>query len=92
MALASSPRAGRLSMWDPFQREVLAELGLVPHALALGDDPMVDALLRAAGRDRAAADAAVVLRGMPDPASLRGNPSAQRALWPRVRRLRRGRA
>jgi hypothetical protein len=79
-------------MWDPFQREVLAELGLVPHALALPEDPMVDALLRAAGRDRAAADAAAVLRGLPDPASLRGDPAAKRALWPRLRRLRRGRA
>ena len=78
-------------MWDPFQREVLGELGLVPHAIALPDDPLVDALLRAAGRDRNAADAATLLRGWPPPASLRGDPRATRALWPKQRRLRGGR-
>lgn len=79
-------------MWDPLQRAVLSELGLVPHALALPEDPLVDALLRAAGRDRAAADAAALLRGWPSPATLRADPRAKRALWPRLRRLRRDRA
>src|SRR5690606_25210296 len=81
-----------LSMWDPFQREVLSELGLVPHAIALPEDPLVDALLRAAVRDRAAADAAALLAAWPSPASLRADPAAKRALWPRLRRVRRGRA
>ena len=75
-------------MWDPFQREVLAELGLVPHVLALPEDPLVDALLRAAGRDRQAPDAAALLRDCPPPATLRADPAAKRALWPRLRRLR----
>lgn len=79
-------------MWDPFQREVLSELGLVPHAIALPEDPLVDALLRAAGRDRSAADAASLLRAWPAPAALRGDPAAKRALWPRLRQLRRARA
>ena len=79
-------------MWDPFQREVLSELGLVPHAIALPEHPLVDALLRAAGRDRSAADAATLLRGWPAPETLRGDPGAKRALWPRLRRLRRRRA
>ena len=76
-------------MWDRLQREVLDELGLVPHALALPEDPMVDALLRAAGRDRDAADAAALLRACPAPATLRRDPAAKRALWPRLRRMRR---
>ena len=79
-------------MWDRLQREVLAELGLVPHALALPEDPMVDALLRAACRDRHAADAAALLRAWPVPDTLRRDPAAKRALWPQLRRLRRGRA
>ena len=77
-------------MWDPFQREVLAELGLAAYVLALPDDPMFDALLRAAGRDRHSADAARLARGWPKPAVLRGNAPAKRALWPQLRGLRRG--
>ena len=76
-------------MWDPFQREVLAELGHAAYVMALPEDPMLDALLRAAGRSRASADAAMLARTWPDPASLRGNAAAKRALWPRLRGLRR---
>jgi hypothetical protein len=76
-------------MWDPFQREVLAELGHVPYVIALPEHPLVDALLRAAGRTRESADAAVLVRAWPAPASLRGNAAAKRALWPSLRRLRR---
>lgn len=75
--------------WDPVQRAVLAELGLPVLAAALPEHPMGDALLRAAGRDRAAADAATLLRGFPPATVLRGDPAAKRALWPVLRRLRR---
>ena len=77
------------AMWDPFQREVLAELGHAAYVMALPGDPMLDALLRAAGRNRASADAAALARAWPAPASLRGNPAAKRALWPQLRGLRR---
>jgi len=76
-------------MWDPVQRAVLAELGLPALAGALPEHPMVDALLRAAGRDRASADAAALLRGFPPASALRGDAAAKRALWPVLRRLRR---
>ena len=76
-------------MWDPFQREVLAELGHVAYAIALPEDPMLDALLHAAGRSRASADAAALARAWPAPATLRGNAEAKRALWPQLRGLRR---
>lgn len=75
--------------WDPVQRAVLAELGLPVLAAALPEHPMGDALLRAAGRDRASADAAALLRGFPPASSLRGSAAAKRALWPLLRRLRR---
>ena len=75
--------------WDPFQREVLAELGHPVQVMALPEDPMLDALLRAAGRSRRSGDAARLARAWPAPASLRGNAAAKRALWPALRRLRR---
>jgi len=76
-------------VWDRFQDEVLAELGLVPYVVALPEDPMLDALLRAACRSRGSADAGQLVRGWPAPSSLRGNAAAKRALWPALRRLRR---
>ncbi|HQW60205.1 hypothetical protein [Thermomonas sp.] len=85
--------------WDGFQREVLAELGhvlYVPlHARQAGaqaamgaiDEAMLARIARAAGVDaeglRAHADIAGASAG------LRGNASAKRALWPRLRALRR---
>jgi hypothetical protein len=53
------------------------------------DDALAAALLRAAGRDRAAADRDSVLRACPPPQSLRGDPRAKRALWPILRAMRR---
>jgi hypothetical protein len=47
-------------MWDPVQRAILAELGHPP--LVLADDPLLRALLRAAGRAPDAPDIARVLR------------------------------
>jgi hypothetical protein len=82
--------------WDPFQREVLGELGhrlyrlrgnevrAVPVATespasAANVDPLWRALVRAAGTD-----------ALPqiELASLRRDPAAKRALWPRLRTLR----
>ena len=75
--------------WDPVQRAVLAELGLPVLAAALPEHPMGDALLRAAGRDRASADAATLLRAFPPATALRGDATAKRALWPVLGRRRR---
>ena len=52
-------------------------------------DALAAALLRAAGRDRAAADRDSVLRACPPPQTLRGDPRAKRALWPILRAMRR---
>jgi len=82
--------------WDPWQREVLEALGhrvlvRVPRAdEVVPDDPLAHALLRAAGRSVDADDAAALLRGLPSLATLRADPAAKRALWPRLRALRRG--
>lgn len=48
--------------------------------------PLLRALARAAGRSE---DDAEFLRTVPDISVLRGNPAARRALWPRLRALRR---
>jgi hypothetical protein len=79
-------------MWDDVQREILAALGHAPLVLAppeLPDDPLLRALLRAAGCDAQSPDVAGVLRTFPPTAPLRGNPAGKRALWPRLRSLRR---
>ena len=86
-------------MWDAFQREMLSALGhevvvlatateAVPVEVALksqadGLPPLQQALLRAVGGDAAR------LAGLPPLAQLR-TPAAKRALWPRLRALRRG--
>lgn len=82
--------------WDPWQREVLEAMGHRVLARApradevVPDDPLAHALLRAAGRRADAADAAALLRGLPPLAALRADPAAKRALWPKLRALRRG--
>ena len=84
--------------WDPLQREVLDALGFVLYRAqsaaisGLPDDPMIDALLLATGRNRDAADASHLARAWPAPAVLRGDPRAKRALWPQLRALRKGMA
>ncbi len=100
--------------WDPFQREVLAELGHVVYRQAgvsiaddaetvLVDPPRVDVasmnhpmthsmlahLARAAGMTPEALQASIEDAQLI--ASLHGNASAKRALWPRLRALRRQR-
>lgn len=89
------------ALWDPLQCEMLAAMGLpvqrVVVAAAVGDetpaalpdDPLLLALLRAAGRTREAADAPRLARGWPAPERLRRDPAAKRALWPQLRALRR---
>jgi hypothetical protein len=86
--------------FDPWQREVLAELGHVVYRMApvessaaqaqrfsSAEDALLRALLRAAARDVVTDDAAEVLQASPL-VSLRGNPAAKRELWPRLRALR----
>lgn len=88
------------TVWDPLQCEMLAAMGLPVQRIALAtagdespatlsDDPLVLALLRAAGRSREAADAPRIARGWPAPERLRRDPAAKRALWPQLRALRR---
>lgn len=82
--------------WSPLQRGMLEAMGL-PVYRAVGiaapgevpDDPLIHALLRAAGRSRDAEDAARLAKTWPAPRALRANPSAKRALWPQLRALRR---
>ena len=94
--------------WDPFQREVLAELGHVVYRqagvdtiseadpaqidvpaadAAMTDSPLLIHVARAARMSTQALQASIgdihVITG------LRGNASAKRALWPRLRALRR---
>lgn len=82
--------------WDPLQREVLVALG---HTLyrATGDDAdaapvpgdaLALALLRAAARGPDAIDAAALCREWGPSARLRAA-ATKRALWPRLRALRR---
>jgi hypothetical protein len=86
--------------FDPWQREVLEALGHVVYRMAPTEssaaeaqrvspieDALLRALLRAAARDVVTDDAVAVLHTAPL-ASLRGNPAAKRALWPRLRALR----
>jgi hypothetical protein len=67
-----------------------ASMTETPSAPAMSfDDPLLLALLRAAGRARNAMDAAVLASGWPSPQALRRDPAAKRALWPQLRALRR---
>ncbi|WP_374249161.1 hypothetical protein [Thermomonas sp.] len=78
--------------WDPFQRAVLAELGYALYRPA-ATLPALDAdmLARLA---RAAAATPDVLQQHADLVAaslrLRGDAAGKRALWPRLRALRRG--
>ncbi|MEQ1513691.1 MAG: hypothetical protein ABL934_13570 [Lysobacteraceae bacterium] len=82
--------------WSPLQREILETMGL-PVYRAVGvalpgelpDDPLVHALLRAAGRTRDAEDAVRLAKAWPSPRTLCTDPRAKRALWPQLRALRR---
>ncbi len=94
--------------WDPFQREILAELGHVVYRRAgvavtaeaqqirvdaspceteSIDGPMLTCIARAASMTIEALQAR--FEDIHVIASLRGNPDAKRALWPRLRAMRR---
>jgi hypothetical protein len=81
--------------WDALQREVLDALGHTVYRAApsapVPDDALLHALLRAAGRDAEAPDALLLCRDWMPTARLR-DPAAKRALWPRLRALRRVRS
>ena len=75
--------------WSAEQQEWLRALGHEPYRFAgLPEDPLLHAVLRAAGRDPADAVAAALLAELPPVASLRGDAAAKRRLWPRLRALR----
>ena len=75
--------------WSAEQCEWLRALGHEPYRFAgLPEDPLLHAVLRAAGRDPADARAALLLAELPPVATLRGDPAAKRRLWPRLRALR----
>lgn len=60
-----------------------------PRPAAATQDRLARALLRAAGRAPDAVDAAALLSQWPETGRLRRDPAAKRALWPRLRALRR---
>ena len=77
--------------WSAEQLEWLRALGHVPVRVAgLPPDPLLHAVVRAAGADPDDARAVALARQLPPVASLRGNPAAKRNLWPRLRALRAG--
>lgn len=55
-------------------------------------DKLHFALIRASGCNPNAEDAAAIIASWPPSSELRGNPAAKRALWPRLRALRRQRS
>lgn len=75
--------------WSTEQVEWLRALGHEPFRFAgLPVDPLLHAVLRAAGRDPADARAMALLGELPPVATLRGDAAAKRRLWPRLRALR----
>jgi hypothetical protein len=76
---------------EPGQIEDLARVARgapksdVPARPAPSASPLLRALARAAGRSEQDTE---FLRMLPDVATLRGNPTARRELWPRLRALR----
>lgn len=82
--------------WDPFQRAVLAELGhvvyrppLATQGVQLGDAALAR-LARAAGLE--IDDFTRRFGDLTPLAKLQGDARAKRALWPRLRAMRRGMA
>jgi len=73
--MAEPPREARSSAPEP----------VTAARTAAAASPLLRALARAAGRNEQDAE---LLQLLPDLAALRGNPVARRALWPRLRALR----
>ena len=78
--LSSGDRAGTAEPDVRARPKPDAPAGSVPSG-----SPLLRALARAAGRSEQDAE---FLGTLPDVATLRGNPAARRALWPRLRELR----
>lgn len=77
--------------WSAAQVEWLRALGHEPFRHAgLPDDPLLHAVLRAAGQDPADARALALAGQLPPVSTLRGDAGAKRRLWPRLRALRAG--
>lgn len=86
------------AMGLPLQRAVLPATAAAPapaagvpeaHVAIDAADPLVIALLRAAGRTPTSPDATRIAATWPPLAALRRDPRAKRALWPALRRWRR---
>ena len=76
--------------WSAEQEEWLRALGHAPYRFnGLPEDPLLHAVLRAAGQDPADARARALVSDLPPLATLRGDAAAKRRLWPRLRALRR---
>lgn len=81
-ALAGAPGPG------PTTASAEAVVSAAPAASAPdATDPLLRAMLRAAGREPHGADAAALCRDWPPAERLR-DPAAKRSMWPRLRTLR----
>ena len=70
--------------------EPMREVPVVPgRPVSRLPDKLHFALIRASGCNPNAPEAAAIMAQWPASAELRGNPAAKRALWPRLRALRR---
>ncbi|HEU0306366.1 MAG TPA: hypothetical protein VFR30_05300, partial [Lysobacter sp.] len=85
MAGASEPGGDRARTAAPHAVERDASKTGAPARPSSPGLPLLRALARAAARSEQDAE---FLQVLPDVASLRGNPAARRALWPRLRALR----
>ena len=75
---------------EPVSAEPAREVPVAPSRPASRlPDKLHFALIRASGCNPNAPEAAEVMAQWPASAELRGNPAAKRALWPRLRALRR---
>ena len=87
---ASAPRA-RPPARETIERPAPARPAAAPRAPGSRlPDRLHFALIRASGCNPNAPGAAELVAQWPSSAELRGNPAAKRALWPMLRRLRRG--
>ena len=80
-------------IWDTLQYETLSAMGYAPYALAkpelLDDDPLMRALLRAAGCDSNSPEMVCLLKSLPSLHVLRSSGDEKRRIWPQLRRMRR---